>query len=97
MQIEVIEFVRPHGRQKPITLEASDELAPMVEKIKAKGYRFEAELLRPENSTKAIVSLTVSDLNQDFDIELIEIEAGAGLTQLQEGTDRLIRRAANRL
>lgn len=86
--IPFTEFVRPLGRRKEILLPCSKEAEALAKELLKAGFRFEAELL-----TTREISLTVSTIEKDYDIEVFWPKQGAGLEQITEAVSALITRA----
>jgi hypothetical protein len=65
--IEFVQFMRPDGRQVTNTIERPPEIEAKAGAIVGRGLRFEAEVL-----LDGTVSFTVSDGEEDIDIELAQ-------------------------
>lgn len=83
VEIEFIQYLRPNGRKRPITISVSPEVANLCNGLRGVGCYFEAEVL-----TTGEVSLTVGRGGEDLHQEILPNGPG-----VQEGVERLIRRA----
>ena len=67
-RVRFIQYLRPDGRQREMFIEArSPEIVAKAELIWKSGYRLESEVLMSD-----LVSLTISDGEEDVASELIE-------------------------
>ena len=67
MQVDVMQYLKPDGRQTPATVELPDAHKKAYQRMIDSGCRFEAEVL-----TTGEVSMTVSDGEEDIDINVSE-------------------------
>lgn len=68
MTIELVQYMRPDGRQKEIWVDdMPNDLAPLVRAIRESGCRLAAEVLTTDH-----VSFTIEcpEVEDDFDIEI---------------------------
>ncbi len=61
--IHFTQFLRPNGRQVPVTIEMRDEVAPKVKEIEACGCRLTAEHLRTGEVSFAIEEPLLGDMD----------------------------------
>jgi hypothetical protein len=66
-EIEFTQYLRPTGRPRKVWIERSEPIAQKAQAIQAMGYSFECEEL-----VTGMVSLTISDGEQDVAIELCQ-------------------------
>jgi hypothetical protein len=64
MQVELTQFVRPNGHQRPTSCEIDDALAPKVKAIRDAGLRFTAEVTGPN------VVFCIENDEEDLAIEI---------------------------
>ena len=62
---DVVQFLRPNGRQKPITTQLPADTHDAYRAMLAAGCRFETEVLRTQE-----VSVTITRDEKDFDISV---------------------------
>jgi len=87
MEIEVTQFLLPHGRKKYVLFDVSDIVEPQYLAIQRCGCRLTAEAL-----TTGIISLTIEELNWgDFMIRLVDRveDIEETLTNMLEAFDEL--------
>ena len=77
-----IQYLRPNGKTKFVTIDVEDALSVQLEQISAAGLTLTCEELMSE-----VVSLTISTDEDDYDIELEQNGPG-----IPAAVDRLIRR-----
>lgn len=63
MAIPFTQFLRPNGRQIPVTIDLDEETERMAQAILARGLKFEIEELR-----NGMISATVADPKEDRDL-----------------------------
>ena len=90
MSIPFIQYLRPNGRTKPVSIERSSEIEAMAQEIRAKGYHFECEVLSEGTASFTVVS--PDDEIGDVDIELVP-----NGPDVPDAVDRLVRRAFEKL
>ena len=90
MEVEVRQYVRPHGRIRPITIDMPKELESIIKQIHDSGFRLAAEVLRSANTDD--VSFTIENDEMDLDIEIVPNGSGT-----REALERLIRRFPERV
>ncbi len=66
MSIEFTQYLMPDGAQKKIHIARPEAIETKAREIMSKGFRFEAEML-----TTGEISLTISDGEEDLDIEVV--------------------------
>ena len=81
--VEFTQFCLPDGRQKQITTEVADDLAPQLSSIESVGARLEAEIL-----TTGEVSLSIS-VPWEGNFDTIVVQNGP---EVSGAVDKLIRR-----
>ena len=81
-EAQVVQFMRPSGRQNPTSTMLSDEVLPIYREMQAAGCRFEAEVLRTGQ-----VSVTISDDEADRDIEIVANGPG-----VQDAMEKMLKR-----
>jgi hypothetical protein len=81
------QFLRPDGRQVPVTIDRPAPIEAQAAKLIAAGYRLECEHLQTGD-----VSFTVTSKDCD---EVIEVVANG--PQVPAAVDRLVTKAAERL
>ncbi len=84
MIVDVIQFMRPHGRQVPLEVEVSDSCKEKYDLLTGYNLRLTCEQLM--NGT---VSQAVEGPDFDFDIELT---GGSDLTENKAALEKLIMR-----
>jgi hypothetical protein len=82
------QYMMPDGRREPVQILRPDDIAKKAAFIQSKGYTFECEML----SDMRTISLTITDDEGDFDIEVVP-----NGPEIPIAVDRLITRAAERL
>lgn len=65
-EAQVMQFMRPDGRRNPTSTMLSDEVLTHYKEMQSAGCRFEAEVLLTGQ-----VSVTISDNEEDMDIEIV--------------------------
>ena len=86
MKIQLIQFIRPDGRQRPTWADdMPEDLAPIVEAIRKNNMRFTAEDLGTGH-----VSICLEHREGDFDIEIAQ--NGPGENTPKRCLERIIRR-----
>ena len=78
--VRFIQYLRPAGRQKEMLINRPPSIVAKAEEIWAAGYRLEAEVLM-----SGLVSLTISDGEEDMAIELV-----ANGPEVPKAVDRMI-------
>jgi len=81
--VEITQFMRPDGRNVKQHLEVDAETFLKCESIRSEGYRFECEILMDGG-----VSMTITDDEQDHEIELVRNIPGAFLEGFVAMTSR---------
>ena len=67
--IPFTQYLMPDGRAAEVSIDRPDEIAAKAQRIIAKGYRFECEML----SDRQTISLTITDPDEgDVEIEVVE-------------------------
>ncbi len=64
--IPFIQYLRPDGRQVPVSIDRPDEIANLARRIIDRGFRFECEHLSTGHA-----SLTIASHDDDEDIEIV--------------------------
>jgi len=64
--IPFTQYLRPHGRAVPVSIDRPDEVSSLAQRIIDRGFRFEVEHL-----TTGHASLTIAGPDDDEDIELV--------------------------
>lgn len=82
MKVDVVQFLRPNGREQVGQMELPDSAAAAYEKMIRDGCRFEAEIL-----TTGAVSVTISNHERDLDISLTDNGPA-----IQEGMVKMLER-----
>lgn len=80
--IPFTQYKRPDGRQVPVTIHRSDEIAAKAHAIINAGYRFECEVLMD-----GTCSLTIHDPHEEDDVAIQTCENGPPVL---DAVDRLI-------
>ena len=87
MAIPFIQYMRPNGRAKQITIERSDSIELLAQHVMSKGARFEIEQLM-----NGAVSMTCAYKDEDIEIELC-----SNGPEVPVAVDRLVTNAAKHL
>lgn len=82
MSIQFTQYMRPDGRQLPVSIDRSERIERLAAEIQSAGYRFECEHLMTGD-----VSLTIASANDDVDIEI-----AANGPDVPHAVDRLVER-----
>ena len=81
--VPLTQFMRPDGRQVPVTIEVAQDVADKARTIIARGFRFECECL-----STGQVSMTITDPEKgDLDIRVRENGPG-----IREAVEDMVRR-----
>lgn len=67
-EIPFTQYLMPHGRKSPVTIERSADIAAKAREIIAAGFRFECEMLGDYST----ISLTIADDDADHAIEVVK-------------------------
>lgn len=88
MRIDVIQYVRPHGIQRPIYIEnMPDDLQPYVDAMKEDGVRIAVEEL-----VTGEVSFTLENWRKGEDVDIELCANGPGDDGTRASLEKLIRR-----
>ena len=63
--IEFTQYVLPHGRRKPVSIDRPQPIFDKAQEIIANGYCFECEIL-----TTGHVSVTIADPEEELDVAI---------------------------
>lgn len=80
--IPFTQYIRPHGRAVPVSIEVADDIAAKAQTIMSRGLCFECEVLNTGE-----VSLTITD-PEEGDLDIRVLPNGPGI---REGVEALIR------
>ncbi len=86
-EIPFTQYLRPHGRPVPVTIDRPSNIADIARRLISVGYRFEIEELADRT-----VSMTVEDADVDTEGPLA-IELCANGPDVPDTVDRLVRSA----
>ena len=93
LEIPVIQFLRPHGKQRKLTLEVDNQFRPTYERAVKNGYdHIEAELLHTREIAITMSSKGMEDIGPEF---IPPSENRPGNTSTKEACLRLLEQAAN--
>lgn len=88
-EVPFTQFLRPHGRSKPVVIERPKRIAEKADRVRLAGLSFEVEeLLTGE------VSLTVADRSEGVDLFIEVVPNGP---EVPEAVDRLVNDAYDSL
>lgn len=76
--IQFTQFMRPHGRPNPVSIEVDPLVAAKARTIVARGFAFECEVL-----TTGEVSLTITD-PEEGDLDIRVVTNGPGVREAVE-------------
>ena len=85
--IPFTQYLRPDGRKTYVTINRPEEISSLADKIIDRGYRFECEHLSSGHA-----SFTISDDDDDHDIEIVE-----NGPKVPETIDAMIKRFAAKI
>lgn len=85
--IPFTQYLRPDGRQVPVTIDRPADVADLAQRIIDRGFRFECEHL-----TTGHASLTIAGRDDDVDIEVVR-----NGPDVPVAVDRMVKRFAAKI